>query len=85
MGHPVRLGDALPGTDAELISAQYDGRSRTALTLSRDAAVTSRASVKSLTASLAKEDAQHQPLFYVAELMFVRQSARFIQAGGITS
>jgi uncharacterized membrane protein len=59
-------------TAAELKKAQYDGQLRTVRELRRDAAVTAASTPKLVAASLAEEDAQHPPLFYVIELAFVR-------------
>jgi hypothetical protein len=59
-------------TGREMVARHYDGRWRTALALRQDATVSAKSSDTSLVASLIKEDAQHPPLYYVGELLFVR-------------
>ena len=59
-------------TDDEMTRALYDGRSRTVETMRRDAIVTPESSPPRLITSLIEEDAQHPPLFYLAELGMVR-------------
>jgi uncharacterized membrane protein len=59
-------------TASEMIQAFYNGRSRTAQELRGYATVDATSSAGRLVTSLEKEDAQHPPLFYLAELGMVR-------------
>jgi uncharacterized membrane protein len=59
-------------TDAEMNAALYDGRQRRVEVLRSYAQEDAGSTVGKVVASLAKEDAQHPPLFYVAELAIVR-------------
>ena len=68
-------------TDAAMIRKLYDGRPRTAETLRRDAEVDSHSSAQRLIGSLMQEDAQHPPLFYLAELGIVRVSGTRCSSG----
>lgn len=59
-------------TDAQLMRLLYDGKQRTVGAVRRYAEVDASSSVPRVVASLAREDAQHPPLFYVVELGVVR-------------
>jgi uncharacterized membrane protein len=59
-------------TIAEVNARSYDGRQHTAQALRAGAQVDAASSVSAMVASLIKEDAQHPPLFYAAELGVVR-------------
>jgi uncharacterized membrane protein len=59
-------------TGAEMMQTLYDGRQRTAHILREDSTVDANSSARRLIGSLEQEDAQHPPLFYLAELGFVR-------------
>jgi uncharacterized membrane protein len=58
-------------TDAEMNATLYDGRQRTTAVLQSYAQVGAGSTAGKTVASLAKEDTQHPPLFYVAELAIV--------------
>jgi len=55
-------------TETELWQTLYDGQPRTAQTLRTTATVDQASSLAKTVASLAEEDAQHPPLFYILEL-----------------
>lgn len=59
-------------TYAEMNSALFDGRQRPIQVLRGYAQANAASTAGKVIASLAKEDAQHPPLFYVAELAIVR-------------
>lgn len=59
-------------TATQMWDTLYDGKQRTALELRRYASADASASPQRTVASLADEDAQHPPLFYLAELGVVR-------------
>lgn len=59
-------------TGADVLHTLYDGKPRPVRTLRASIAVNSKSSAGRTVASLAAEDAQHPPLFYVAELAAVR-------------
>jgi uncharacterized membrane protein len=59
-------------TAAEMMQAFYDGRPTSPAELRRYLDVDATSSAANLVSSLAREDAQHPPLFYLAELGFVK-------------